>query len=747
MDYPISILTCDLETTYGKYLKRVGSPFSPDFTVCCSGWKADTNPVETEYYVRESDTGERTGGHGSHTGVFSSRLRDTQWLVGANIKFDNLWYWLQIREELKRGLKVWDVLYAHYLLTGQLHNLARPEAFRPSLNAVARYYGLPTKLDKVKALWDAGVRTEDIDEDILLEYQAYDVELTEKVFRLQLDEVKAQGRFNQIFQRMEGLLATTEMEFNGLYINEPHARALQRALEEKYAQLGEELNACLPDMPPEHTFNWGSSSQKAALIFGGSIKYEKWVQHTDEQGNPLYCQTVRKEPCTGDDGEYILFKSGKRVGEIKTKNVTSPDITRPKGAKQDFWFTLPGHVKPQEKWQTDSSKEARKADPLAPMKCGTGSEVLEELASSGIPFLAILGEWAKANKDLGTYYERDGKGMLTLINPADGCIHHELNHTQTVTSRLSSSKPNLQNLPSGRKSEVKSVFISRFPLGVITEIDYSQLEVVTKAVLSGDANLRRDLLNGVDFHCMNLALAKGEDYQYVWNKCHVEEDQQYCNDRQDIKAFTFQEKYGAGVKKMAESTGMTEEVIERLLAAKAKQYPDEAKFDEEVAEAVNSAKYPTGMRSPSGYPLMAGYWECPTGTLYSFLEQEAPEWKQKQGIFTDIKSTVLKNYPSQGAGGEIMQIQLGRMFRWLINSEFDKDCKLINTVHDSVYLDIRSIDTALEAVPTMVDILEDVSPYWKEKFGVDWKGMPFPVEAEIGYNMLDTKKIDHYKGD
>lgn len=153
-------------------------------------------------------------------------------------------------------------------------------------------------------------------------------------------------------------------------------------------------------------------------------------------------------------------------------------------------------------------------------------------------------------------------------------------------------------------------------------------------------------------------------------------------------------------------------------------------------------KIPTRLKSePSHFPLSAGYYHSETGTWYSFLEEEAPEWLQKRGTFTAVKPTILKNYPSQGLGGEIMQIQLGRVFRWLLRSDYDDDVKLVNTVHDCCWVDLRNREVADTVVPMIVGILEDVSDYWLQKFNVNWYDMPFPVEVEIGPNMLDLHKI------
>ena len=147
-------------------------------------------------------------------------------------------------------------------------------------------------------------------------------------------------------------------------------------------------------------------------------------------------------------------------------------------------------------------------------------------------------------------------------------IHHKLNHTSTVTSRLSSSDPNLQNVPRGDTSNVKKMFTSRFgEVGRMAEIDYSQLEVVVQGVLSRDKQLMEDLNNKVDFHCKRLAAKLGEDYDSVWNKCHKEEDATYKAMRTNAKIFSFQRAYGAGAETIATETGMARSEAEELIAA------------------------------------------------------------------------------------------------------------------------------------------------------------------------------------
>lgn len=111
---------------------------------------------------------------------------------------------------------------------------------------------------------------------------------------------------------------------------------------------------------------------------------------------------------------------------------------------------------------------------------------------------------------------------LTCVDKRDHIIHHNLNHTTIVTSRLSGSNPNAQNIPRDDKSEVKKMFRSRFESGKMLEADYSQLEVVVQGLLSMDENLCADIRNKVDFHCKRVAYKHGITYEEAVARCKDE---------------------------------------------------------------------------------------------------------------------------------------------------------------------------------------------------------------------------------
>lgn len=733
----------DVETTVGEYLGRKGSPFSDGgIRLCAAGFLHAGDEYEASYLVSEDDARTRQGvirGTPEWEASFPD-LTGVDVLVGHNIKFDLLWFWRHPNLErfIKAGGTIWDTAYAEYLLSAQFYNLAMPEHLRPSLKYCCKRRGLTQKLDVVAALWEQGVRTEDINEDILMEYLKGDCVSTKELFHDQLAQAGRQQQLHMIKERMDGLLATTEMEYNGLLLDLDEAKIQQEALENQIEELRDQLQSFVPAMPAECEFNWNSRPHLSALLFGGDIKYKKKVDILDKNGKQTFYQTKEKRVLIDKKtGEPQIYKSGKNMGKVKTKQITVPDYARgPKQRYEYFYHTLPRMTQPHHAWKA-----------AAEGQWSTAAGVLEVLGKRDLPLVHLLLELRGAEKDLGTYYQRLNKGkmtgMLTMVD-GDGYIHHNLNHYITGTGRLSSSKPNLQNLPGISKSMVRKLFVSRFGAdGLVAEGDYSQLEVVCKGVLSGDKALLQALVDGVCFHCDWLALSPlsdGKSYEEVFDLCKVQHDPVWTAKRKQIKPLTFGEAYGAGVTSLAESTGMTSEQIIAAIEARKLKYPDVYRYDEENIEAVKASRRVSEIRTQEGLQAGIGYLRTATDTIYHFLEGDAPDWMRHNGIMTSFTPTTIKNYPSQGLGGEIMQVALGRLFRWLmLNDRFDDKVLLINTVHDCVWLDLHK--DYRHVLTEAQEIMEDVSPYFNEHYpNVNWTA-DFPVEFEVGPNFYELEII------
>lgn len=767
----------DLETETNSPFKRKGNPFSPDNWVVMRGWKIQGD----------------TRGHMTYHPVLdrTSTLHippEVDYLVGFNIKFDLLWELAQgnkaLREFFKRGGKIWDCQYVEYLLYGHTQDVQMV-----ALDDIIEAYGGRRKIDEVKLLWEAGVKTSDINDALLEDYllgtsaegrNSGDIGNTEKIFLGQIKKAVQLGMIKMIQDRMDGLLCTTEMEFNGLKIDVDTARArllvLTQDLETQLTTLSKHLPENLP-----WEFNWKSRTQVSALLYGGAVNYKvrepyldengEWARSIEEEAWPIFNgEAVDPKLCSlvqNPLGEYYTyqgsrqdqFKGGKRMGEYKTKKVRVP------GEKKIKWqeriYDLPGYVTPQAAWkgaETDARGNA--------IYSTSGDTIDEVLArNTNVPFLVAYNNMNALKKEIGTYYvtkddKGNLKGMLTCVQPWDHMLHPKLNHTSTVTTRLSSNDPNLQNVPrvdvdkkTGQaKSEVKRMFVSRFGKnGRMVEIDYSQLEVVVQGVLSGDTQLCEDLRNKVDFHCKRVAAKFKITYEQAVDWCKKGMPLPELDDlglsgsqeRTKCKIFSFQRAYGAGAAKIALTTGMPIDEVELLIENEDLLYPGVVKFNRVVNDNVSATAEPFGaMCEVTGRWRMfrKGYWTAPTGTRYCFRTYHAPEYMQKRQIEQTFSPTQLKNYPVQGTGGEFVQAVLGLLFRFFNeNDNWGGNAFLVNTVHDCVWADIHE-DYVDIVVPKMIEIMQSIPEYFNSRYGMNIT-VPFPVEAELGLNMME---LDHY---
>lgn len=768
----MKILTFDLETQNHRRYKRLADPFNPDNYIVEAGWSINGGARKSVRFEENHRTDIMVEDLDS--------LEKGDIICGFNIKFDLLWIWHQesLRNALKRGVKIYCGQYAEYLLGGMTQDVQMC-----SMNDIAFKYGGGDKLDAVKEMWEEGYLTSEIPADLLHDYLVGndeivgDVQNTYLIMQGQIKRMRENfpKEFITMFNhRMDGLLATTEMEYNGMHVNREIGDRLQAEVSTELAEATAELESFIPDLPEELVFNWNSVVHKSCLIFGGVVKYEKWMAHepltytqkeevwpkfddvatdpaTCKKAGALYVREVEEESHNTiiHNGKIIqiqdTFKSGKQQGQPKNKKVKVDDLTKPKGAKKPQYFKFDGFTKPLKKW------EGANTDAYDQPLYSTSSDVIEELAKRGLPFTNALAKRTKLNKDLGTYYWQEDKkgnkkGMLTLVNPDDGIIHHSLHHVKTVTSRLSSSDPNLQNIPRGGTSKIKQVFTSRFPNGKLAEIDYSQLEVVIQGVLTGDKQLTQDLLDKVDFHCKRLSAKLGIPYEEIWHMHHVLHDEDIGKQRTGAKNFSFQRAYGAGVDAVVESTGMSKADVEALVAAEEKLYPGISRFDKKLEALIQKNRRPTEQKLYiDGVPFSQGesHWDSPTGTRYVWRENEALPFMQQKGIFTSFSPTERKNYPVQGFGGEVVQTMLGKVYRYFLeNDMFDGKVLLINTVHDCVLLDGENEELLTKVALEVQRILEDVPATFNAAFPDTLNIIvPFPCETEIGDDLYDMSVV------
>jgi DNA polymerase I-like protein with 3'-5' exonuclease and polymerase domains len=381
----VNAVVLDVETT----ISNKGNPFDETNKLCYIGIAGQTFSIEYD-----------SSPYGSNLRTVQSTIDNADLLIGFNIKFDLHWI---ARYGLKFNTKrIWDCQVVHFILTGQTDTY-------PSLNGVCEYYGLESKLDIVaEQYWKNGINTPDIPKEILEEYLLKDLELTELVYKKQVEELRDKPLLRRLVNlHNQDLLVLQEMEFNGLLYDEDRSNELAEELDKSIQQLDELLfneHSC-------SSLNLNSVDHLSAFLYGGSIRLR------------------RRVPCG-------VFKTGARAGEPKEK-------------WEDYEVVFDRLVKPLK--GSELAKEGLYSTDEATLRSLRGSKKAMEI-------IELLLKRAELEKRVSTYY----RGLLKLREESKwekGKIHGQLNQCVARTGRLSSSRPNLQNFD----GEIKQLFYSRFP--------------------------------------------------------------------------------------------------------------------------------------------------------------------------------------------------------------------------------------------------------------------------------------------
>lgn len=774
-----SIMIIDLETQNHEYYGSKASPYCPQNYVVESAWRIDralpdgSTDIGNVEYVRYSSRNAFVA-----AGTDWAPIPDDCWLIVAhNAAYEISWFLQFARADfeafIKRGGRVWCTMHGEYLVTDMQSQYA-------SLDETAPKYGGTHKVDGVKLLWEQGVLTSEIDPMLLHDYLVNgDIPNTALVFYGQYKAFTERGQFPLIWERMDAILAFAYCEWFGLHVDMPTAKKNQAEQEQKIAELKEKLKELLPDDLP-FEFNWGSRQQMSALIYGGPIKYKGLVSYdpiqyikydaylADINGTMQYID-VNNWDANYDKWPRVCYKSGKNKGQPKVYRIDS-DVEKLKQA--DFLYHFKGHIDIDALPSHVSEKYAERGEfrgaqtlPDGSPVFSTSGEAMAGLAAQGLTSAKLVNELTSLEKDTGTYYLRqelnkDGSvkkvsGMLQYVIPTSedgsGIIHHRLNTCATVTGRLSSGNPNLQNLPRDGTSKVKQMFTSRFGEdGRIIEVDYSALEVIMGCVLTGDTKLLGLLQAGTDMHCYRLAYQYGMSYEEVYKLCHDETGPNYKlwkQRRTDIKAPSFAAQYGATAKGIAFATGLSVDFCQSFLDNEAAMFPESIKFRDVIRAEVERTGSMQGQlhreQADDGTYTMyrVGYWTSPSMQRYSFRQKR--QWRDHKQVM-DYKATEMANYWCQGEAFFMMAVAFGMLIRHLVGNNFyDGKVALMTNVHDAAYLDaadeVVGRQAALDTKHIMETARERILGYWPN-YGI-LKDVQFPAAAEMGKSMYDKQHV------
>jgi hypothetical protein len=185
---------------------------------------------------------------------------------------------------------------------------------------------------------------------------------------------------------------------------------------------------------------------------------------------------------------------------------------------------------------------------------------------------------------------------------------------------------------------------------------------------------------------------------------------------------------------------MTVDDVKELIRVEEQEYAGIPKFNESVERIVSESAKP--FRDPNrGYrTYRRGYWQGPTGTIYTWRSWDAPAHLRKRGVDDTFSPPELKNYPVQGTGGEFVQAVLGKLFRhFLRNDNYEGKAFLVNTVHDCVWIDAHA-DVYEQVAKDIKPIMESIPALFNGMFGMNIT-VPFPVDVEAGLNMYSLHGV------
>ena len=318
----------------------------------------------------------------------------------------------------------------------------------------------------------------------------------------------------------------------------------------------------------------------------------------------------------------------------------------------------------------------------------TNADVLEKLKDQ--PLVADVLTYRQYAKLKSTYAD----GLLKVIDP-DGRIRTSFQMTVTATGRLSSTEPNLQNIPTRTDlgSKMREMFVAA-PGHVLVDADYSQIELRLLAHISGDEAMQQAFLSGEDFHTVTAARV-----------FHVPQDQVTHQMRSRAKAVNFGIVYGISAFSLSQDIGVT--------VAEAKEY-----MDRYFATYTGVKQYMTDVVDKA---REQGYVE----TLWH-RRRALPELKSSNFNMRSFGERVALNMPIQGTAADIIKLAMVRVHSRLAAEGLA--ARLIMQVHDELIVECPE-----EEAPRVEALLQ------QEMQGVAELSVPLLAEAHTGHNWLAAK--------
>ncbi len=319
----------------------------------------------------------------------------------------------------------------------------------------------------------------------------------------------------------------------------------------------------------------------------------------------------------------------------------------------------------------------------------TNADVLEELRLIH-PVIDMILYYRKLAKLKSTYCD----GLLT-IDSGDGRIHTTFKQTMTLTGRLSSAEPNLQNIPVRTElgKELRRFFVADEGC-VLIDADYSQIELRVLAHLSGDKTLTDAFINGNDVHRITASQVFGVPEEYVTSDM-----------RKRAKTVNFGIIYGMGDYSLSRDLGVTKREAARYINGYFARYPGVKDFLDRTVEQAKKDGYVSTMFGRRRY---------------------IPELAVAKKQLAAFGERVAKNTPIQGTSADIIKIAMISVERALADAGLKS--RLILQIHDELIVESPE-NEAEKAKEILINCMQNAAKL----------SVPLVADCAIGKNWFDAK--------
>ena len=319
----------------------------------------------------------------------------------------------------------------------------------------------------------------------------------------------------------------------------------------------------------------------------------------------------------------------------------------------------------------------------------TGAEVLEELENKH-PIIPLILEYRTLTKLDSTYVE----GLLKQIGQ-DGRVHSVFKQTETRTGRISSTEPNMQNIPVRKEigRNMRKFFVAKDGY-VLVDADYSQIELRVLSCVCGDENMQEAFLSGKDIHRSTAAQVFDLPEDFVSDEM-----------RRAAKAVNFGIIYGIGPFSLSKDIGVSVAEAKQYISNYLANYPKVSQFMDKTVE--------DGIRN--GYVT----------TIFG-RRRYIPELNASNKNVQAFGRRAAMNAPIQGAAADIIKLAMVKVYARIARE--DIDARLILQVHDELILEVAEKDR------------ERAEKLLKEEMeGAVRLAVPFTADVHSGHSWYDAK--------